>query len=95
MTDLEKQAIDLIQNNRYLSEELKKRYTLSLFMMNSDQQKQYFMLLQGFSRRCSEVDRGLFILRADEAGELKTSFDEVKRDILKKMQEEKRKQNNQ
>lgn len=86
MTDLETQIITLIHENKHLSDELKKRYILAMFMMDSAKLAEYLRLIQNFSRRCSEVDTGLFILSADEQHKLKMDFDEVKRDILKKIQ---------
>jgi hypothetical protein len=86
MTDIETQIITLINTNPHLSDDLKKRYILALFMMETPQQEEYLKLIQGFTRRCGEVDSGIFILRKDEQEKLRVSFDEIKRDILKKIQ---------
>jgi hypothetical protein len=86
MQDLEKQIIELIQNNTHLSDDLKKRYIMALFLMDSSQYVNYMKLLQGFSQKCHEVEAGLFILNADEARRMQMTFEDVKRDILKKIQ---------
>ena len=63
MTDLEKQIIELITTNRHLSEELKKRYILAMFLMESAKQDEYLRLLQSFTWRCKQTDRGIFIVK--------------------------------
>ncbi len=55
--------------------------------MTDEKQKEFLKLVQGLDRRTKEADDGFFILRTDEAGKLKNDFDEVKRDILKKIQQ--------
>ena len=85
MTDLEKQIIQLITQNRHLSEELKKRYILSMFLMESDKQEEYLQLIKAFTRRCQEMDRGVFVVKPSEMSQIMKTYEEVKNDILKKL----------
>ena len=85
MTDLEKQIIELITENRHLSEELKKRYILSMFLMESGKQQEYLRLLQAFTWRCKQMDRGIFIVKPSDMHRIMRTYDEVKKDILKKL----------
>ena len=89
MTDLETQILGLIQGNRHLSEDLKKNYILALFLMDTGKHEEYLKLMQNFTRRCQEVEKGIFILKADEAADLRQDFDAIKKDILKKIQSDK------
>ena len=89
MLDIEKQIIELIQNNTHLSDDLKKRYIMALFFMDSGKQVEYLRLLQNFTRKCHETETGLFILNEGEANRLRATFDDIKRDILKKIQNKK------
>jgi hypothetical protein len=85
MTDLEKQIIQLIQQNRHFSEELKKQYILAMFLMESAKQEEYLRLLQAFTRRCQEMDRGIFIVRPDEMKRVMRTYAQVKEDLIKKL----------
>lgn len=85
MTELEKQIIELIHKNKYLSEDLKKRYILSMFLMESDKQHEYLRLIQAFTRRCEEMNRGIFVVHPNEMKNVMRTYEEVKRDILKKI----------
>ncbi len=85
MTDIEQKIIDLIENNAHLSTDLKKRYILALFLMESQEQAEYLKLIQAFTYRCNAVERGIYIVKADEKEKVMKSLDEVKEDILKKI----------
>lgn len=85
MTDLEQKIIDLIKGNQNLSEDLKQRYILALFLMGTDEQQQYLHLIEAFNYRCNVVERGIFILREDEKQHVMRTLEEVKEDILKKI----------
>jgi len=85
MTDLEKQIIELLTANRYLSEELKKRYILAMFLMESAKQEEYLRLLQSFTWRCKQTDRGIFIVKPNEMKEVIRTYEDAKKDILKKL----------
>jgi len=85
MTDLEKQIIQLIQQNRHFSEELKKQYILSMFLMESDKQEEYLRLLEAFTRRCQEMDRGIFVVHPKDMKRVMRTYEQVKEDLLKKL----------
>ena len=85
MTDIEQQIIDLIENNHHLSEDLKKRYILALFLMDSDEQHEYMRLVQAFTYRCNAVERGIYIVRDDEKAKIMRTLEDVKKDILAKI----------
>lgn len=85
MTDIEKQIIDLIENNHHLSEDLKKRYILALFLMDSSEQAEYLRLAQAFTYRCNAVERGIYIVRDDEKTKIMRTLEDVKKDILDKI----------
>lgn len=85
MNSIEKLIIDLINANQYLSEELKKRYIVAMFLMEYDKQEQYLKLLQAFTKRCEEMSRGIFIVHPAEMGTLLRTYDQAKADILKKI----------
>jgi hypothetical protein len=85
MTDLEKQIIQLIQQNRHFSEELKKQYILAMFLMESAKQEEYLRLLEAFTRRCGEMDRGIFVVRPDEMKRVMRTYEQVKQDLIKKL----------
>jgi len=85
MNSIEKQIIDLINANQYLSEDLKKRYIVALFLMEYEKQEEYLKLLDGFTRRCEEMSRGIFIVHPAEAGTMLRTYDQAKADILKKI----------
>ena len=85
MNSLEKQIIELVNNNKYLSEDLKKRYIVAMFLMEYDKQEEYLKLLQAFTKKCEEMDRGIFIVHPKEMGTLLRTYDEAKNDIIKKL----------
>lgn len=85
MTDLEQQIIALIEGNKFLSEELKKKYILALFLMERGEQREYLNLVKAFDYRCSAIDRGVFVLKPDEKQKLMRSLNEVKEDLLRKL----------
>jgi CII-binding regulator of phage lambda lysogenization HflD len=85
MTDIEQKIIDLIEGNSHLSTDLKKRYILALFLMESKEQEEYLKLIQAFTYRCNAVERGIYIVKADEKERIMKSLDEVKDDIIKKI----------
>lgn len=85
MTDTEKRIIDLIENNAHLSTDLKKRYILALFLMGTNEQADYLKLIEAFTYRCNAVERGIYIVRADEKEKVMKTLNDVKEDILKKI----------
>jgi len=93
MTDIEQRIIDLIENNQYLSNEMKKKYILALFLMEGDKQREYLKLIQALDHKCSEVSNDQFVIHANETSYIQKNFDEVKRGILKKIQEDRKKSN--
>jgi len=86
MTDAEKIIIDLIETNSHLSDELKKKYILALFLMDSKDQEEFLKLFQAFNYRCNSAERGIFIVKPDEKEKVMRSLDEVKKDIISKIQ---------
>ena len=85
MTNIEQQIIDLIQNNNHLSEDLKKRYILTLFLMETKEQGEYLKLMKAFSYRCGAVERGIYVVTEEEKKEVMRSVEAVKEDILNKI----------
>jgi len=85
MTTIEQQIIDLIQGNTHLSEDLKNRYILSLFLMETKEQEEYLKLMKAFSYRCEAVERGIYVVTEEEKKEVMRSVDAVKEDILNKI----------
>jgi len=85
MTDIEKRIIDLIEGNSHLSNDLKKRYILALFLMEYEEQESYLKLIQAFTYRCNAVERGIYIVKADEKEKVMKTLNDVKEDILKKI----------
>jgi len=85
MTDIEKTIIDMIEGNPYLSTDLKKRYILALFLMESKGQEEYLKLIKAFTYRCNAVERGIYIVKADEKEKVIRTLKEVKEDIIKKI----------
>ena len=85
MTDIEKRIIDLIENNPHLSTDLKKRYILALFLMERVEQEEYLKLIEAFTYRCKAVERGIYIVKADEKEKVIKTLSEVKEDILNKI----------
>lgn len=86
MSDLETKIIELIKNNSHLSEELKTKYILALFLMESKEQKEYFRLIEAFNYRCNAAERGIFVVKAEEKEKVMRTLEEVKEDILNKIQ---------
>ena len=86
MTDIETQIIDLIEGNRHLSTDLKKRYILALFLMETAEQEEYLKLIQAFTYRCNAVERGIYIVKSDEKDQVMKTLSDVKEDILKKIE---------
>jgi CII-binding regulator of phage lambda lysogenization HflD len=85
MTDIEKTIIDLIEGNPHLSTDLKKRYILALFLMEREEQEEYLKLIQAFTYRCNAVERGIYIVKAEEREMVMKTLEEVKEDILRKI----------
>lgn len=85
MTDIEQKIINLIEGNSHLSTDLKKRYILALFLMEEKEQEEYLKLIQAFTYRCNAVERGIYIVKADEKEKVMKTLDEVKEDIIKKI----------
>jgi predicted aldo/keto reductase-like oxidoreductase len=85
MNPIEKQIIDLINANRYFSEDLKKRYIVAMFLMEYEKQEEYLKLIQAFGKKCEEMDRGIFIVHPNEMGTMLRTYDQAKADILKKL----------
>jgi len=85
MTETEKQIIQLVQQNKHFSEELRKQYILSMFLMDEKDQKEYLRLLQAFTHRCHEMDRGVFVVRPEEQQRVMRTYEQVKEDLIKKL----------
>lgn len=85
MTHLEKEIIQLITQNKHLSEALKKRYILAMFLMETEKQQEYLELLKSFGKRCEETDRGIFVAHPKEMERVMKTYEEVKKDLLKKI----------
>ena len=85
MTDLEKQILQLILQNKHFSEELKKQYILALFLMEGEKQEEYLQLIQAFTKRCEQMDRGIFVVRPDEMRRVMRTYAQVKEDLIKKL----------
>lgn len=75
----------MVNTNKYLSEDLKKRYIVAMFLMEYDKQEEYLKLLQAFTHRCEEMDRGIFIVHPNEMGTMLRTYEQTKADILKKI----------
>lgn len=85
MTDIEQKIIQLIEGNSHLSTDLKKRYILALFLMESKEQAEYLKLIQAFTYRCNAIERGIYIVKADEKEKVMKTLNDVKEDILNKI----------
>ena len=85
MTDLERQIIALIEGNPYLSEALKKRYILALFLMDTSEQSEYLQIMKAFDYRCKAVERGAYLLQEDQKQQVMRTLDDVKKDLLRKI----------
>lgn len=91
MTELEEKIIKLVNDNKYLSNELKKRYILTLFLMETGKQEEYLILMKEFEKRCDEMKRGIFMIGPSEMHTMMRTYDDVKKDILKKLDNNKQK----
>ncbi len=85
MTNLENKIIGMIENNCHLSEELKQRYILCLFLMETSEQEEYLKLIEAFTYRCNAVERGVYIVKANEKEIVMKSLQDAKNDILGKI----------
>lgn len=85
MTDIERKIIELVESNSHLSTDLKKRYILALFLMGTEEQEEYLKLIEAFTYRCNAVERGIYIVKADEKEKVMRTLSEVKEDILNKI----------
>jgi len=85
MTNLEQRIIDLIQGNSHLSQDLKQRYILALFLMEGKEQQEYLKLIEAFTYRCNAVERGIYIVKQEEKETVLKTLSDVKEDILKKI----------
>lgn len=85
MNELETKIIKLIKDNSHLSEELKARYILALFLMETKEQQEYLKLIEAFCYRCNAIERGVYIVKADEKEAIMKTLEDVKQDILKKI----------
>lgn len=85
MSTIEQKIIDLIKGNKYLSEELKTRYILALFLMESKEQEGYLKLIEAFNYRCHSIEKGMYVVKPEEKEKVMKTLEEVKEDILKKI----------
>ena len=85
MTSLEQKIIDLIKGNKYLSEELKTRYILALFLMETKEQEDYLKLIEAFNYRCHSIEKGMYEVKPEDKEKVMKTLNEVKEDILKKI----------
>lgn len=85
MTDIEKQILQLILQNKHFSEELKKQYILAMFLMEGEKQEEYLRLIEAFTKRCEQMDRGIFVVRPDEMKRVMRTYEQVKQDLIKKL----------
>jgi len=85
MTNAEQQIIALIEKNPYLAEDLKKRYILALFLMDTKQQEDYLELWKAFDSRCKNIAAGHFKLETTDVTNILRSVDEVKRELIQKI----------
>ena len=69
-----------------IEDKLKKRYILALFLMNDEAQQDYLGLWTAFAGRCNTIERGEFTLKSDEAGRVLRTVDEVKKELILKIQ---------
>jgi len=91
MTELEEKIIALVNHNKYLTDELKKRYILTLFLMETGKQEDYLKLMKEFESRCDEMKRGIFAIGPEELHTIMRTYDDVKKDILGKIDNNKQK----
>lgn len=85
MTDIEQKIIDLVEGNAHLSTDLKKRYILALFLMEYEEQEEYLKLIEAFTYRCHAIERGIYVVKADEKDKVMKTLNDVKEDILNKI----------
>ena len=53
--------------------------------MGSEEQAEYLKLIEAFTYRCHAVERGIYIVKADEKDKVMKTLSDVKEDILKKI----------
>ena len=85
MTTNEAQIIALIEQNKYLSDDLKKRYILALFLMDGPHQADYLELWKAFDNRCQSIAAGNFKLDSADVKAVLRTVDEVKRELIQKI----------
>ncbi len=85
MSTLENKIIELIKSNSNLSEELKTRYILALFLMETREQEEYLKLIEAFNYRCNAIERGVYIVKAEDKAAVMKTLEDVKNDMLNKI----------
>ncbi len=53
--------------------------------METPEQLEYKKLIEAFTYRCKSIERGIYIVKADEKAEVLRTLDQVKSDILSKI----------
>jgi hypothetical protein len=53
--------------------------------MEYKEQEEYLKLIQAFTYRCNAVERGIYIVKAEEKEQVMKTLNDVKEDILKKI----------
>lgn len=53
--------------------------------METREQEEYLKLIQAFTYRCNAVERGIYIVKADEKEKVMKTLNDVKEDILRKI----------
>ncbi|MFH1012700.1 MAG: hypothetical protein V1760_03040 [Candidatus Peregrinibacteria bacterium] len=86
MNNIEQEIIKMIEKNEFLSQDLKKRYIVALFLMNDRAQAEYLRLWQAFDGRCKTMEKKPFILEADDMRAIFRTVDDVKKDLIRKIQ---------
>lgn len=85
MNKHEQRIIELIEKNPFLSDKLKKRYILALFLMSGDAQEKYLELWQVFDAKCADIKEKPLLLEHDDIETIFRTVDEVKKDLIKKI----------
>lgn len=86
MSPIEQEIIALIEQNKFLSDALKKRYILALFLMDTPAQEEYLRLWKAFDSRCQQIKKEPFVLEANDMRNVLRSVDEVKKELIQKIQ---------
>ena len=86
MTNAEQRIIEMIERNGFLSPDLKQRYILALFLMDSPAQEDYLKLWEAFDERCKKEASKPFILEKGDIDTILRSVDEVKKELIQKIQ---------